>query len=102
MKKEVSEHYILNAYYGFHSAKLTIIAPLHIVKETEYFYYTDSKDRFAKRFAKKDIGTVALKSTTAYPYVEIVLLDGTEDEAREVLADWFIKMSKTMLTRPEV
>ena len=98
MKKEISEHYILNAYYVFHNAKFKIIAPLHIVKETECFYYTDSKDRFAK----KDIGTAALKSTTAYPYVEVVLLDGTEDEAREVLADWFIKMSKTMLTRPVV
>lgn len=98
MRKETSGHYVLYAYFGFHSAKLRIITPLHIVKETECFYYTDSKDRFAK----KDLGTVAMKSTTAYPYIDVVLLDGTEDEAREVLADWFIKMSKTMLTRPAV
>ena len=95
----VQEHYILSVLYGFDSDNIVVYKPSKIIKETKCFYYTESRNRYSKEDA---VGKAVCKSTKAYPYIEVTLIDGTEEEARKILADWFIQMSKTMLTRQTV
>lgn len=72
------------AVYSFHHDEVIIKVPFEIVKETEKCYFT--KDA---RYLKSQIGKPILKSTTSYPYVELVMVDANEAILRDELSRWF-------------
>lgn len=70
--------------YSFYSGKVIIKVPFEIIKETEKCYFTKGC-----RFLKEEIGKPILKSTTTYPYIELVMVDADEETLREGLSKWF-------------
>lgn len=70
--------------YSFHLNKVIIKVPFEIVKETEKCYFTNEC-----RYLKSEIGKPILKSATAYPYIELVMVDAKEEILRDKLSKWF-------------
>lgn len=79
-----NEHHILKASYFIHDHILVIGEAEQVLKETNCFYNT-----MRHRYAKEILGKAQLKSRTSYPYVEVAVLDGTEEDARRLLREWF-------------
>ena len=75
---------ITSIIYTFHSRQVIVKVPFKIVRETEKCFFTEHG-----RYLKSEIGTPALKSTTAYPYIELVMVDTDEKTLREKLSQWF-------------
>jgi hypothetical protein len=59
-------------------------APFKIVRETDKCFFTKHG-----RCLKSKIGHPTFMSTTAYPYVELVMIDASEETLREKLSQWF-------------
>lgn len=76
---------ITSALYLFSTNKVIIKVPFEIKKETEKCYFTKES-----RYLKSEIGKPILKSPTIYPYIELVMIDASEDILRQRLAQWFI------------
>lgn len=70
--------------YIFHTNKVITKVPFKIVKETEKCFFTEHS-----RYLKSEIRKPTLKSATAYPYVELVMVDADEKTLREKLSQWF-------------
>lgn len=76
--------FIRQAIYSFNNNNVIVKVPFDIERETEKCYYTEHA-----RFLKSEIGIPMLKSTTQYPYVEVVMVDATEEMLRNKLGEWF-------------
>jgi hypothetical protein len=59
--------------------------PFRIEKETKKCFYTEH----GYKYLKYEIGKPFLKSSTQYPYIELVMVDANEDTLREELSKWF-------------
>ena len=75
---------ITSIIYTFHSRQVIVKVPFEIIRETEKCFFTEHG-----RYLKSEIGIPALKSTTAYPYIELVMIDADEKTLREKLSQWF-------------
>ena len=75
--------------YTFHTNKVITKVPFEIVKETEKCFFTEHS-----RYLKSDIGIPFLKSATAYPYIELIMVDSDEKTLREKLSEWFIERAQ--------
>lgn len=76
--------FIRQAIYSFNNNNVIVKVPFDIERETEKCYYTKHG-----RYLKSEIGIPMLKSTTQYPYVEVVMIDATEEMLRSKLGEWF-------------
>lgn len=72
------------ATYEFSGGSLYIGKPLEIVKETEKCYFTEHN-----RFLKEEIGKVKHSMRDFRPYLELDMIDASEEELRNKLAKWF-------------
>lgn len=70
--------------YYFHSNQVVIKVPIEIVKETEKCYFTK-----CRRFLKSEVNKPILQSTTAYPYIRLVMVGANEESLRDGLSKWF-------------
>lgn len=70
--------------YSFGENKVILKVPFKIVKETEKCYFTEHS-----RYLKSEIGIPSLRSTSAYPYIELVMVDADEKTLRKKLSEWF-------------
>lgn len=70
--------------YSFGENKVISKVPFKIVRETEKCYFTEHA-----RYLKSEIGTPSLRSTSAYPYIELVMVDADEKTLRKKLSEWF-------------
>lgn len=84
--------FICNAYYAFHRARLIVSKPDRIIKETPCFYYTENK----RRITKAELGEASMKSDTAYPYIEVDMLNATNAQLIDAISGWFSKMSNVI------
>lgn len=75
---------ITMARYGLSYCSFRIFDSVPVERETEKCYYGNGK-----RFLKVEIGKVRHLSCTTYPYLEIAMVDATEEELLEKLAEWF-------------
>lgn len=69
---------------------LTIWKPLEITKETPKCYFAKSKYG-ERRFLKDEIGKVQHYDNNEFPFIRIVMIDATEEELRDKIAEWFIE-----------
>ena len=76
---------ITSIVYTFHNNKVIVKVPFEIVKETERCYFING----GYRYLKSEIGKPFLKSATTYPYIELVMVDATEETLRAGLSKWF-------------
>lgn len=76
---------ITSIVYTFHNNEVIVKVPFEIVRETEKCFFTKS----GCRFLKWEIGKPFLKSATTYPYIELVMVDATEETLRAGLSKWF-------------
>lgn len=74
---------ITSIYYTFHNRKV-ILRVYNIVKETENCFFTKNG-----RYFKSEIGEPVLKSRTAYPYIELVMVDADLETLKTTLSKWF-------------
>ena len=72
------------AVYSFHLNKVIIKTPFKIERETDKCYFT--KDG---KYLKAEIGKPIIKYPASYPYIEIVMIDASEETLREELSKWF-------------
>lgn len=79
---------ITSAIYLFHGNRVVIKKPFEIIQETDKCYFVDGR-----RYLKSEIGKPILKSTTSYPYIELVMIDADERKLRAVLSEWFNDMA---------
>lgn len=79
---------ITSAIYLFHDNRVVIKKPFEIIHETNKYYFV-----CGRRYLKSEIGKPILKSTTSYPYIELVMIDTDEQKLREVLSGWFKDMA---------
>lgn len=70
--------------YTFHNNETIIQGPLEVIKETEKCYFTTQY-----RFLKSEINVPILKSTTSYPYIELVMVDANQIDLKRGLSAWF-------------
>lgn len=76
---------ITSIVYGFYGNEVFVKAPFEIVKETDKCYFTKN----GCRYLKAEIGKPYLKSSTQYPYIELVMVDASEETLRAGLSKWF-------------
>ena len=76
---------ITSIVYTFHNNKVIVKVPFEIVKETEKCFFTKN----GCRYLKCEMGKPFLKSTTQYPYIELVMVDANEETLRDGLSKWF-------------
>ena len=89
---EKKEHHIIKVLYVIHSHILLMEESEPVIKETNCFYKTKRH-----QYRKEDLGKAQLKSGTSYPYVDVAILDGTEEDARRLLKDWFENIGNLIL-----
>ena len=75
---------ITTIIYAFHGNDTVVKVPFEIIKETEKCFFTKHG-----RYLKSEINRPILRSTTAYPYIELVMIDATDEVLREKLSKWF-------------
>lgn len=78
---------ITRARYDLVKCNYYIIKPFPVVSETEKCYW--SGEKCGVRILKEEVGKVKHLSTTSYPYLEVAMIDATETELKEKLAEWF-------------
>lgn len=76
---------ITSIYYTFHNAKVIVKVPFEVERETEKCFYI----AHGHRYLKSEIGEPILRSTTTYPYIELIMVDADEKTLREKLSKWF-------------
>lgn len=76
---------ITSIVYAFHNNEVIVKAPFEIVRETEKCFFTKN----GYRYLKDEIGKPYLKSSTQYPYIELVMVDASEETLRAGLSKWF-------------
>ena len=62
---------ITSIVYAFHNNEVIVKVPFEIVRETEKCFFTKN----GCRYLKDEIGKPYLKSSTQYPYIELVMVD---------------------------
>lgn len=72
--------------YTFHNNEVIIQDSFKVTKETEKCYFSD---RY--RFLKSEIGVPTLKSATAYPYIELAMVDADKVALKRGLSSWFAR-----------
>lgn len=75
---------ITTIIYAFHGDDTVVKVPFEIIKETEKCFFTKHG-----RYLKSEINVPILRSSTAYPYIELVMIDATDEVLREKLSKWF-------------
>lgn len=76
---------ITSIVYVFHGNDIIVKVPFEIVRETEKCFFTKN----GCRYLKDEIGKPYLKSATQYPYIELVMVDASEEILRVELSQWF-------------
>lgn len=84
---------ITTIIYAFHGNDTVVKVPFEIVKETEKCFFTKHG-----RYLKSEINRPILRSSTAYPYIELVMIDATDDVLREKLSSWFTDKAHQITT----
>ena len=80
---------ITMATYSFSGYGLNINS-FEVTRETDKCYFTKTKYKHSEfRFLKEEIGKVKYMTRNNCPYLEIAMIDTTEDEVKEKLAKWF-------------
>lgn len=72
------------AVYYIQNGHVVIKKPFEVERETPKCLFT--KDA---RYLKSELNIPKLKSSTIYPYIEVVMVDADEQTLRDVLATWF-------------
>lgn len=73
------------AYYLLFGLRHIVVKPpFRIVKETKRCYFTSDG-----RYLKSELGEPRLKSSTQYPYIEVAMVDASEEELIDKLSLWF-------------
>lgn len=75
---------ITTIIYAFHGNDTVVKVPFEIIKETEKCFFTKHG-----RYLKPEINVPILRSSTAYPYIELTMVDATDEVLREKLSEWF-------------
>lgn len=76
---------ITSIVYAFYNNEVIVKAPFEIVRETEKCFFTKN----GCRYLKDQIGKPYLRSATQYPYIELVMVDASEETLRAGLSKWF-------------
>lgn len=84
--------YITMATYDFNGYGLCIKDRFEIVRETEKCYFAKT-GRGEHRFLKSDIGELKHNVSDYCPHLKLILIDATEEELREKIAQWFDKQA---------
>lgn len=84
---------ITTIVYAFHNNETIVKTPFEIVKETEKCFFTKHG-----RYLKSELNVPILKSSTIYPYIELVMIDATEEVLREKLSEWFTNKAHQITT----
>lgn len=88
--------------YGLYNNVIYIEEPFEVKKETEKYYWsgmTKSGAAAGNRILKEEIGIVKHLSRTSYPYLEVAMIDATEQEVKERLASWFRRTADYIINR---
>ena len=89
---------ITTIIYAFHGNDTVVKVPFEIIKETEKCFFTKHG-----RYLKSEINVPILRSSTAYPYIELVMVDATDEVLREKLSGWFAnKANEIVRTRERI
>lgn len=91
---------IIIAKYSLVYDDFYIGEPFEIKKETEKCYWsgiTKSGAGVGTRILKEEVGKVRHLDKTSYPYLEVAMIDATEQEIKEKLAEWFRKKADFIL-----
>lgn len=83
------------ARYKLAYDSLCILDPIPVKRETEKCYWSE-EDCGGTRVLKSDIGIVKHLDATTYPYLEIRMIDATEEELRNKIAEWFEHRAKQL------
>lgn len=83
------------AIYDFKSGSIYVKRPFEVIKETSKCYYTEHS-----RYRKDEMDKPILKSETAYPYIQITMLDASIEVLVAKLSKWFEEMAQSILTMP--
>lgn len=84
---------ITTIIYAFHGNDTVVKVPFEIIKETEKCFFTKHG-----RYLKSEINRPILRSSTAYPYIELVMIDATDEVLREKLSGWFTSKANQIIT----
>lgn len=95
ISKGENEMFIRKAHYSFYSGMTIVRQPVEVTKETDKCYFAGNS-----RYLKSEIGIPMLKSVSQYPFVEVVMLDATEEMILNKLSEWFFQRA-TMITGKE-
>lgn len=79
---------IIIARYKLAYDSLCFLEPIPVKRETEKCYWS-REDCCGTRVLKSEIGVVKHKDVTTYPYLEVKMIDATEEELRDKIAEWF-------------
>ena len=74
--------------YFFYNDSVTIKKPREITKETAKYYYIKG-DGYTDRYLKSEIGEIIVRRGVETPYVELAMIDSSEEELRDILSKWF-------------
>ena len=87
---------ITTGKYLFSCDDIIIRKPIEIIKETEKCFFTKRG-----RYLKSEIGIPILKSSTGYPYIEVVMVDANEEELKQKIGNWFYNKAKWIVDYKE-
>jgi len=87
---------ITTIIYAFHGNDTVVKVPFEIIKETEKCFFTKHG-----RYLKSELDTPILRSSTAYSYIELVMIDATDEVLREKLSEWFTNKSHQIVMARE-
>lgn len=79
---------ITMATYNFARCEF-YITKHEVVRETKKCYFTKTKYKREHRFLKEEIGKAKHLSGNPIPYLEVIMIDATEEELKEKIAGWF-------------
>lgn len=85
---------ITTIIYAFHGNDTVVKVPFEIIQETEKCFFTKHG-----RYLKSEINVPILRSSTAYPYIELTMVDATDEVLREKLSGWFANKADEIITK---
>lgn len=71
------------AYYYFHQNNVAF-KTFKVDKETHKCYFANGR-----RYSKDEIGMPIIKYISSYPYIELIMVDASEETLRDGLSKWF-------------
>lgn len=74
--------------YFFYDDKVSIHKPREITKETAKYYWI-KEDGYTMSYLKSEIGKIIVRRGVETPYVELIMIDSSEEELRDILSKWF-------------